>query len=639
MATNAGPYITGLGGGILNGGQAGRILNNTFIGNVAFKTPSVVPGFDANGGGIYSSSGTTRIANNLIVFGSSGLLAATSTTQNNCVYGNTINYLGMPDLTGTNGNISVNPMLLAADDFHLSPNSPCINAGNTNSVMATTDFDGNPRIVGGSVDIGAHEYATPGSVISYAWLQQYGLPTDGSADYTDADGDSANNWLEWQFNSVPTNSLSAPSPVFTVQPLGFAQAPGIPATFTVQLFGAPPIRLQWMFNGSNIAGAIESVFTVTNVQATDVGQYSVRATNDFGSTISSNGVLELGQIAAWGSVSRVPLGSTNAIAVAGGSDQSLWLKADGTVNGWSGSGINAYGELTIPAGLSNVLAIDAGYSSSLALKSDNAVAAWGRQEQGAVPFGLTNVVAIALGWDHSLALKSDGNVVAWGWNGDNQTSVPAGLSTVVAIAAGPHHNLALKSDGTVAAWGLSAHGQTTIPAGLSNVVAIAAGYSYSLALKSDDTIVAWGSATTATNIPSGLSNIVTIASGDDHCLALKADGTVAAWGRNDSGQTNVPTGLTNVTAISAGMGHCLALVGEGPPVQQAAWNNPVLNNHGFNVSLPTQRGRVYRLEYKNSLSDSNWTALPLVAGNGTNLTLFDTVSTNSSSRFYRVRRW
>jgi hypothetical protein len=98
---------------------------------------------------------------------------------------------------------------LASGDLRLQADSPCINAGKNSYLLPTTDLAGNPRISGGTVDLGAYEYQNPSSTLSYAWLQQCGLPTDGSADLADTDNDTADNSHEWMAGTDPTDALSA----------------------------------------------------------------------------------------------------------------------------------------------------------------------------------------------------------------------------------------------------------------------------------------------------------------------------------------------------------------------------------------------------------------------------------------------
>jgi hypothetical protein len=249
-------------------------------------------------------------------------------------------------------------------------------------------------------------------------------------------------------------------------------------------------------------------------------------------------------------------------------------------------------------------------------------------------------------------------VVAWGTGTNNsqgevdygQVLIPPGLSNVVAVSAGGWHNLALKRDGTITAWGRNDSGQTNVPVGLANVVAIAGGAAHSVALRSNGTVAVWGNNHYGqTNVPAGLTNVVAIAAGGWHTLALRANGSVVAWGANSypsgigtnqiiSGQTNIPTGLTNVAWIAGGGWHSLAVKGSAPPVFKAPFTNGTWSSNEFSVSLVTRNGRVYALEYKNSLSDSNWTGLPLVAGTGAQLILRDAAA-NGARRFYRVREW
>jgi hypothetical protein len=215
---------------------------------------------------------------------------------------------------------------------------------------------------------------------------------------------------------------------------------------------------------------------------------------------------------------------------------------------------------------------------------------------------------------------------------------------VVAISAGKYYSLALLAGGTVVAWGDNTYGARDVPTGLHDAVAVAAGYTSCLALRSDGTLVAWSrwpdaySTYSLMTVPAGLSNVVRIAAGYAHALALRADGSVFAWGLNSDKQTNVPAGLTMVAGLAAGYAHSLALLGNGPPVTQAPAASLMRTGPAFSLEIPTQNGRVYALEYKQTLADTNWLALPLSAGKGGVQTLADPPAFDDS-RFYRVRSW
>lgn len=217
--------------GSMGGGTYESTLNDCVLkGNRAFSVNPFPYGDNGYGGGAYGGTlnNCTLVGNFAFISGGGG--GACRGTLNNCiVYSNTarnddnniledkiggvLNYCcTTPMPTNGVGNITNAPLFVDANnwvDLRLQTNSPCINAGNNGYVPGSTDLDGLPRIVSGSVDIGAYEFQGPGSMISYAWLQHYGLLTDGSADATDPDTDGHTTWQEWRCLTDPTNTLSA----------------------------------------------------------------------------------------------------------------------------------------------------------------------------------------------------------------------------------------------------------------------------------------------------------------------------------------------------------------------------------------------------------------------------------------------
>ena len=130
-------------------GRATLLTNNTIAMNTGY--------------GIYCDYANPDMANNIIAFNDKGVqwLGPDSTwipiMQNNDVYGNNMNYDGF---TGGTSDIHLAPLFVdsLSGDFHIMGNSRCRDAGRNNAKgIPSLDFDGQARIEGPTVDIGADE--------------------------------------------------------------------------------------------------------------------------------------------------------------------------------------------------------------------------------------------------------------------------------------------------------------------------------------------------------------------------------------------------------------------------------------------------------------------------------------------------
>jgi hypothetical protein len=249
------------------GGAVATILaklnNCTIYGNSASQS----------GGGLYVSYGGGPgflYATNCIIVGNSAptgsnYIALSSVMTLNCCCTTPLPASGV-------GNFSSDPLFTnpAINDFHLQSNSPCINSGNNTAVAGPTDLDGNPRVVGGTVDIGCYEYQTPVSEISYAWLDQYGLPITTNIDSADLDGTGFTVYQDWVAGLNPTNALSVLAvlpPVPTNSPAGLIVSWQSVNTRMYFLQGSTNLGAQPAFSTiqSNIVGQTgTTIYTDTN---------------------------------------------------------------------------------------------------------------------------------------------------------------------------------------------------------------------------------------------------------------------------------------------------------------------------------------------------------------------------------------
>ena len=134
-----------------------------------------------NGGGAYSGRlNNCTLANNCAARGGGSYYG----TLDNCIiyynaaqdgsnyYSGTLGHSCTTPAAPGNENITNAPVFQDApnDNYSLAPTSPCVDAGiNQDWMFGSTDLDGNPRVINGTVDMGAYE--TPFTLRLRALLQ------------------------------------------------------------------------------------------------------------------------------------------------------------------------------------------------------------------------------------------------------------------------------------------------------------------------------------------------------------------------------------------------------------------------------------------------------------------------------------
>jgi hypothetical protein len=188
-------YVNFYGGGMCNSSSSPTITNSTFSLNEAFEggsgmyngnsSPTVTNSIFLNNAqdGMYNEAGSSPVVTNCVFSGSGfyGIsnLSSSPTVTNSIIWGNTsggifddsstpiVNYsIVQGGYTGTN-NLNTDPLFVnaAGGDFSLTNASPAINAGDPSTNLSLfpggpgnpEDLDGNPRVVGADIDMGAYE--------------------------------------------------------------------------------------------------------------------------------------------------------------------------------------------------------------------------------------------------------------------------------------------------------------------------------------------------------------------------------------------------------------------------------------------------------------------------------------------------
>ena len=186
---------------------------------------------------------------------------------------------------------NADPLFVRSGNYHLSSSSPCVNTGNDSAPsIPATDRDGNPRISGGTVDMGAYEY-NPSAPISNAGsdqteIQGAAVTLDGSASSDPGSQTLTYLWTQMGGTDVTLSNDTAVQPTFTAPE---ASSGGASLSFQLTVTNTSDLK-----NTDNVGINVITTPTVTTTAVSSVTSTSASSggnvTADGGVSITARGV-------------------------------------------------------------------------------------------------------------------------------------------------------------------------------------------------------------------------------------------------------------------------------------------------------------------------------------------------------------
>ena len=263
-----------------------------------------------------------------------------------------------------------------------------------------------------------------------------------------------------------TVNAVATAPAITSQPAAMTVTAGGSASFTVTATGSPAPTYQWQKGGAAIGGASSASLSLTNVQSSDAGTYSVVVSNSAGSVTSASATLTVNPATAPATAPSITTQPASTTVTAGG-NASFSVTATGSpapTYQWQKGGAAIGGATSASLSLTNVQSFDAGTYSVVVSNSAGSVTSANASltvtaatSPGTSPSIATQPANLMLpaGYSGSLSVTATGTAplsYQWRLNGaaiPGATGSTLPLASVQASASGNYSVVVTNASGSV----------------------------------------------------------------------------------------------------------------------------------------------------------------------------------------------